>query len=196
MPVGSTIPFGPSPFVVTVTATDGAGNTSTATFRVRVVDTTPPALTVHDLYVEATSAAGAVVSSYTNVSVTDAVGPVTLSYTTPPGSSFGFGPTSVTVTATDGWGNMSSATFNVIVRDTTAPVITLASSYVLVSATSSTGAIVTYAPATATDAVSAVTITYSADSGTFFTRGWTQVTVTATDAVGNVSRKIFWVLVS
>ena len=131
-----------------------------------------------------------------NVTASDAVGPVTLTYSTPPGTRLALGTTTaVTVTATDGKGNTSTRTFNVIVRDTTAPVITLASAYVYVAATSAAGAIVTYAPATATDAVGPVTITYSQASGTLFARGWTLVTVTATDEVGNVSRKTFWVLV-
>ena len=43
----------------------------------------------------------------------------------------------------------------------------------------------TYAAATATDAVGPVTITYSKASGSLFAVGTTTVTVTATDAYGN-----------
>ena len=47
---------------MTVTAKDAAGNTSTATFTVTVIDTTPPVITAPDVTVEATSAAGAKVT--------------------------------------------------------------------------------------------------------------------------------------
>jgi hypothetical protein len=66
---------------------------------------------------------------------------------------------------------------------------------ITVNATSAAGAIVTYAPAIATDAVGPVTITYSKLSGTQFALGFTQVTITATDGAGNVSAKTFWVWV-
>ena len=47
----------------------------------------------------------------------------------------------------------------------------------------------TYAAATATDAVGPVTITYSQASGTLFPLGVTTVTVTATDGAGNTTTK-------
>ncbi len=59
---------------VTVTATDGAGNSHTCTTTVEVIDTTAPTVTQADILgVEATSAAGAVVSFAPTV--TDAVDP-------------------------------------------------------------------------------------------------------------------------
>ncbi len=117
---GSTFALGTT--TVTATATDRAGNQATATFTVTVADTIAPALTAPaNLVLEATSAAGATATFAATAS--DATG-VTLSYSRASGSTFALGTTSVTVTATDGVGNTSSATFSVTVRDTTAPVFT------------------------------------------------------------------------
>ena len=182
-------------YTVTVTATDGAGNFQTATFTLTVVDTTGPVITAPDRTIEATSAAGAAVTFA--ATATDAAGLVTsLTYSIPSGSIFAFGTTTtVTVTATDNHGNSSTKTFTVTVRDTTAPIITAISGNLVVAATSSAGATVTYAAATATDAVGPVTITYSKASGSLFARGVTYVTVTATDGAGNSATRTFWVWV-
>ena len=62
-------------------------------------------------------------------------------------------------------GNTSTQTFTVTVHDTTPPVITSVSGNMTAEATSSSGAAVSYAAATATDAVGPVTVTYSKASG-------------------------------
>jgi hypothetical protein len=51
--------------------------------------------------------------------------------------------------------------------------------------------VVTYPPATATDATGEPTLRYSVASGSTFPVGTTQVTVTAADAAGNESRCTF-----
>ncbi len=80
--------------------------------------------------------------------------------------------------------------------DTTPPVLSLPTN-IAVNASSASGASVTYPAATATDNVTASpTITYSNASGTVFPLGVTTVTVTATDAAGNVSTGSFTVTVS
>src|SRR5204863_54519 len=107
------------------------------------------------------------------------------------------GVTTVTVTARDGASNTTAKSFTVTVRDTTAPVLTVPAD-VVAEATSAAGAIVTYAAATATDAVGPVTIAYSKASGTTFALGVAEATspagavvsyaaATATDAVGPVT---------
>ncbi len=188
--VGTVLPFGTT--TVTVTAKDGAGNSSSATFTVLVQDTTAPVITAADVTVEATSASGAKVTYAPTA--TDAVGPVTLTISIASGTTFGLGTVPVTVTATDGHGNVATKTFNVTVRDTTPPALSVPAN-VTVEATSSAGATVTYAAATATDAVSTPTITYSQAAGTVFPLGSTTVTVTATDAAGNTTTKTFVVKV-
>jgi GTP:adenosylcobinamide-phosphate guanylyltransferase len=177
---------------VHVTATDAAGNIAEGDFVVTVVDTTAPLLSVPaDLTVEATSAAGAVVTFAAQA--TDAVSTPTVTYSKQPGSVFALGTTVVTATATDAAGNVTKKTFSVTVVDTTPPVLTVPGD-MKVEATSAAGALVTFA-AQATDAVSAVKIVYSKQPGSVFALGTTVVTVTATDAAGNVTTKTFNVTV-
>ncbi len=118
---GSTFALGTN--TVTVTATDAAGNQSTGTFTITVRDTTAPALAIPvNQVLEATSAAGAV-ANYT-ATATDAVtASPAIAYSIAPGSTFALGTTTVTVTATDAAGNVSTGSFTVTVRDTTAPTI-------------------------------------------------------------------------
>jgi hypothetical protein len=168
---------------------------TTSSFRVTVQDTIAPVLAVPaDQVAEATSAAGATVS-YPAATATDAVGVVSLTYSQASGTAFALGTTAVTVTARDAAGHLTQKSFNVIVRDTIAPVLTLPPTQT-VAATSASGAIVTYPAATATDAVGVVSLTYSQASGTLFPVGTTKVTVTAKDAAGNTATGTFDVVVT
>lgn len=118
-PSGSTFPLGDN--IVVATTTDFAGNIAASSFEVIVVDTTPPVLTLPaDLTVEATSPDGAPVTL--SASAQDRVdGPLPVGFNPPTGSTFALGTTLVTAVAQDASGNTASGTFNVIVRDTTAP---------------------------------------------------------------------------
>ena len=171
-----------------MTATDSYGNTSTATFTVFVHDSTSPVFTSvpsGNYTLEATSSAGAVFT-YT-ATATDALAPPIITYSKGSGSTFAIGTTTVKVTATDIVGNTTTKTFTVTVQDTTPPVITSVPAPAPFEATSAAGAVVTYAPAVAYDAVGPVTYSYSKSSGSTFAIGTTTVTVTAKDAYGNVS---------
>lgn len=107
---------------VQCTAT-GPGGTTSGSFKVTVVDTTPPAITVPGtITAEATSASGAVVT-YTASAFDKVDGTVAASCAPPAGSTFPIGTTAVQCTATDAHGNSSSSSFTVIVQDTTSPVI-------------------------------------------------------------------------
>src|SRR6202158_325075 len=192
---GATFALGTTNVVVTATSL-ATGDQATRTFNVTVQDTTPPVITFvsPSLVIEATMPSGAVVN-YAPATATDAVGPVTITYSQAPGTVFGLGTTTVSATATDGAGNTSTSSFNVLVRDTTPPVITSIGGDLLVNATSAAGAIVTYSQATATDAVSTPTIFYNLASGTVFPIGTTTVVVAAADDAGNYSFKTFTVTV-
>jgi hypothetical protein len=122
------------------------------------------------------------------------VGPVTFTYSPlSSGSTFPVGVTTVTVTATDNFHNSSSTSFTVAITDL--PVITSISPNRLVNATGPLGATVTYIAATATDPISAVTLTYSQGSGTTFAPGTTTVIVTAMNAAHNTTTGTFTVRV-
>src|SRR5205823_3608950 len=105
-PSGSTFPLGTT--TVTCTAIDAHGNTATATFTVKVQDTTPPAIgAAPDVTAEATGPTGAVVT-FPMPAATDAVGPVTVTCDPASGSLFSLGETMVTCTAVDGAGNAAT----------------------------------------------------------------------------------------
>lgn len=104
------------------------------------------------------------------------------------------GTYAVTWSATDTRNVTRSATREVNVVDTTAPVVA-AHGNVTVEATSAAGATVNYAAGSATDAVGVTSLTYSQNSGTVFPIGTTTVTITARDAANNVGTGSFTVTV-
>jgi len=97
-------------------------------------------------------------------------------------ATFSLGVTTVIWTATDAAGNTSTATQNVVVQDTTAPVIT-APAAVVVNSTTGQPIAVTIGATTATDAFTPVSITNNGPAT--FPIGATTVTWTATDANNN-----------
>jgi hypothetical protein len=117
-----------------------------------------------------------------------------VSYSQASGTAFALGATTVTATATDTASNSSLCSFTVTVRDTTAPSLTCPAN-VTVETLDPTGADVSYGLASATDTSSSVTVSYSYPSGSRFVSGVTPVSVTATDAAGNVTRCDFQVSV-
>ncbi len=191
-PSGTTFPVGDS--LVVGTATDFAGNIAVASFEVSVIDTQPPVFpTLPDVIAEATGPNGASVAF--SATAHDVVsGDIAATFTPASGSVFALGPTPVTARATDAAGNAATATFNVIVRDTTPPTLTLPAN-ITAEATSAAGASVTFA-ASAADLVSgSVPVTLSAASGSTFPLGTTTVTASAQDAAGNVITGSFTVTV-
>jgi hypothetical protein len=109
---------------VNCSATNILNQTTTGSFNVTVVDTTPPTLTLpSDITAEATSPSGATVTF--TATATDLVdGTDTVTCTPASGSTFPLGTTNVQCSATDLHGNTASGNFNVTVRDTTPPTIT------------------------------------------------------------------------
>jgi HYR domain-containing protein len=187
---GDAFPLGSTP--IDCTAVDSNGNVGQASFTVVVSDTTGPTVSAPvGLAAEATSPDGAVVNF--DVSATDLVdGAVPAVCSTPSGSTFPLGSTAVTCTASDARGNTGFARFEVVVKDATAPVLTLPDT-ITTEATSSAGADVTYT-ATATDLVDGARDTScSPASGATFAVGSTTVTCTATDASGNAGSGTFLV---
>jgi hypothetical protein len=108
--------FGIQTTTVTCTSSDTRGNTSSATFGVTVVDTTPPVLTLPGtISATATSIDGAVV--HYSASAADLVdGAITPVCTRASGSTFALGTITVTCTATDAHGNVATGTFQVNVH--------------------------------------------------------------------------------
>ncbi|HMH84483.1 MAG TPA: HYR domain-containing protein [Gemmatimonadaceae bacterium] len=101
---------------ITWTATDGSGNSASATQSVKVRDVEAPSLTVPlNTTVSATSPNGAVVNY--QLFATDNVAVTSLSCTKLSGATFPIGYTEVTCTAADAAGNSTSREFGVAVLD-------------------------------------------------------------------------------
>jgi hypothetical protein len=174
---------------VECSATDAAGNTGTDSFQITVVDTTAPVFrTYADVVAEATGPGGAVVT-YADPKTDDIVdgedeGMCNLAS----GTLFEIGSTTVSCEATDDAGNAATPLhFQVIVRDTTAPVID-AHGNETAEATGPTGATVTYtAPATSDAVDGAGTASCLPASGSVFALGTTTVTCDATDTAGSAA---------
>lgn len=143
---------------------------------------------------EATSANGAVVVF--GAVATDAVGrPLTPVLSHASGSVFPIGTTAVTMSAEDEFQYITEESFDVVVKDTTAPQVTPPAN-VTVHAASSSGANASFGTAFATDAVGVSSISYSPASGAHFPVGTTTVTVTARDAANNAGTATFTVTVT
>jgi RNA polymerase sigma factor (sigma-70 family) len=110
---GATFPLGET--TVRCSARDARGNQASGSFRVAVVDTTAPTLTLPpNRTVQATSSSGAVVTF--GASARDLVdGAVAPSCSPASGSTFPVGTTTVTCTARDARGNGASGSFTVTV---------------------------------------------------------------------------------
>ncbi len=171
-------------------ATDKAGNTGSATFTVTVVDTTPPVITVPaDITAEATGANGAAVTFDAATAIDLVDGPVTPTCDKQSGDTFALGTTTVTCSAKDAHGNISSARFKVIVKDTKPPDLT-GSGPAPVEATGPDGAPVSFDTPTAIDIVDgSVPVSCDKQSGDIFPLGPTLVMCTATDKAGNIGSK-------
>ncbi|WP_344136208.1 HYR domain-containing protein [Pedococcus bigeumensis] len=191
---GSTFPIGSTP--VTCSASDLSGHSSSTTFSVSVADHTGPVVTVPaDVTISATSPAGATRSF--NASASDNVDGAVLATCTPAsGSTFPFGPTTVTCTAKDAAGNTGSGSFVVTVQDKTAPLVTVHEP-AAVEATGPSGAAVGWTAATALDDVDgARPVSCNHASGATYPVGNTTVTCTADDTHGNTGSATFTVTVT
>ena len=177
---------------MTCSPQDAAGNNASSTFDIHVRDTTAPAIQAHaNLIAEATSAAGATVT-YTVPTASDLVsGTATVTCAPASGSTFALGHTTVTCSAQDAAGNTSTTTsFDIHVRDTTPPAITVPVN-ITAEADTSAGIPVMYTTS-ATDLVNgSVAVFCNHPSGSNFPMGHTTVTCVAWDSSGNFSNQAF-----
>ncbi len=184
-PIGTT--------AITWTATDASGNTATCNQTVTVNDTEAPTISCQGNItgVVATSAAGAVVNYTTPVGTDNCTGAITTRTAgLASGDTFPIGTTTVTHLVTDAAGLTASCSFDITVVGV-APAITCPGNISVNNDANQCGAAVTFA-ATETVGIPAAVITYSTASGATasgsnFPVGTTQVTATATNAVGSSS---------
>lgn len=176
------------PTLVTITATDAAGNSTSCSFTVTPVDVTAPTLTCPgNQTVSANASCQAVLASYTGMaSATDACTPSPTITQSPAAGTTITGPTTVTITAVDGSGNQSTCTFLVTPLDNTPPTLTCPGNQNVNMGAACSAILPNYTSmATAVDACTASpTKTQSPAAGTVITVP-TLVTITAVDGAGN-----------
>jgi Ca2+-binding RTX toxin-like protein len=190
---GTKFAIGTTP--VTVTTKDGNGRTSTGTFNVVVLPSTPVLPNLPNVTVLATGPKTVV--NFALPTATDAIDPnPVVTSSVAGGSTFAVGSTTVTVTAKNQFGVTSSKTFNVVVLDVTAPVLSNVPKDMVVEATGPQGAAANFGLPTATDDTDpGPVVKVSKAGGSVFPLGTTTVTVTATDKSGNAGTATFHVTV-
>ena len=176
-------------YTLTYTATDQAGNTSSATRTLVVADTAAPVITLtgaasinHEQgtsYVDAGATATDAVDDSVEVVITGTVNAATA------------GTYTLTYTATDQAGNISSTTRTLVVADTTGPLITVPTDISVESSDNGTTILATdsviaafLSAVTANDTVDG-SVTVTSDAPDVFSVGATTVTFFAIDAAGN-----------
>ncbi len=108
VPSGNVFPVGTS--TITYTATDGAGNTASATQTVTVFDNTAPALTAPaPTTVSPLSGTAAIPNVVSGATFSDNCGAVTVTQSPLAGTVVGIGTHTITLTATDSAGNTTTA---------------------------------------------------------------------------------------
>lgn len=203
----ATLPAGN--YDITCTASDGSTVAISIGIFVNVQDLVAPVLTVPgaDVMADADPLTGTAEVTYI-VTATDIIDPDPEVICTPAsGSAFPVGTTTVTCTASDdgpnalGQPNVTTATFDVVVADATAPVFTGVADPYVVAVPDPGTAVVPLAVdfssnVSATDVVDGpITPFCTPSSGSLFDWGNTPVTCTATDSAGNSSSVTFDVLV-
>lgn len=189
-PVGTTL--------VTMVVSDPTGNESTCSFKITVLDKTPPVLLncPSDFTVTTAVTSCDALVNWTAPTVTDPCDlyPIPLSVSTPNGSVLPTGIHTITYTAVDSSGNSSQCSFAVTVREDVPPVLTNCPPN-LTAFTNSCNAIVNWNTPNATDNCALDTLVVSTESGSVFPETNTLVQYTATDLWGNTATCSFMVTV-
>lgn len=186
---------------VTLTATDGAGNTATCTVNVDVTDQVAPMITCPGPQADLSAGANcmAPLPDLTGVTITsDACStPVTLSQMPAGATMVGLGTTTVTLTATDASNNTATCTIDITVVDDSIPTIACPSTQIIAANANCQGMLgdLTLITTATDNCTTSPTLVQSPASGTMLSLGVNQVTLTATDAANNTSSCLVSVLV-
>ncbi|MCP3102986.1 HYR domain-containing protein [Myxococcus sp. K15C18031901] len=179
---------------VGVAALDATGNSATCSFDVTVRDTQPPTITCGEpsLRREAWDSRGNHVHiPFGMVTATDVASTPEVTYDPSSGGLFPLGTTSVTATARDGAGHTASCVFDVIVEDTTPPILGECPKGFVSEATGPDGAALSFDWPYTSDAVSTPSLSSTPAQGERVPLGTREVTVTTRDSAGNQKQCTF-----
>jgi hypothetical protein len=173
---------------VTLTVTDAAGNSSTCTANVTVVDNTPPVAICKNatVYLNANGQATITTANINNGS-TDNCGITTMTVSKSTFNCSNIGVNQVTLTVTDAAGNSSTCTANVTVVDNTPPVAICKNATVYLNANGQATITTANINNGSTDNCGITTMTVSQSTFNCSNIGDNTVTLTVTDASGNSS---------
>jgi hypothetical protein len=196
---------------VVYTATDARNNTTTCSFSIVVsaanacaTDVIPPVLTACPANISLTTAATCIAATWTAPTATDnCTATPSVTSTRASGFCFPLGTNAVVYTATDARNNTATCSFNVVVTvaagcatDAIPPVLSACPANMSLT-TTTTCAIATWIPPTATDNCTATpSVTGTRASGFCFPVGTNAVVYTASDARNNTATCSFNVVVS
>ncbi len=172
---------------VTLTATDGDGNTSTCVAVVTVLDTISPIANckADTLYLNASGTASLTASMINDGSSDNCTFTMSVSQSTFTCSDMGVG--SATLTVTDASGNTSTCTSSITVMDTLAPMMSCTPVTIYLDAMGMATLTASQVDGGSTDNCGIATMSVSRSSFTCADMGTTTVTLTGTDASGNTS---------
>ena len=178
-------------------ATDACSNVANCSQTITIMDTTPPQIVCpSNIVVECDGPPGKQVF-YTPTASDGCDSNVTVVCSPPAGSTFALGTNLVTCTATDDSGNTNQCSFEVVVVDTTPPLIPCPPNMIVSEAPrDSGGAAVTFPTPLATDICdNALQLVSSVPSGYVFPLGTNTLTWTAIDGSGNSNSCTFTIRV-
>ncbi|MGE4603218.1 MAG: HYR domain-containing protein [Planctomycetota bacterium] len=184
--------------VVTYTATDSSGNSSSLAFEVTVNDVEAPAISGMPANMTLDTDAGScsALATWLEPQGSDNCGTVDLSSDYSNGDSFPLGTTTVTYTVLDSSGNSTMLSFNITVEDAEDPMISgMPADLTLDNDSGMCSAAAIWSEPMASDNCGATTLSGDHVSGDVFALGMTTVTYTATDSNGNSSMSSFMVTV-
>ena len=188
---GDTFPVGMT--IVSYTATDAAGNTTTCSFNVTVQDLEAPELTCPiNVKVPASGSCEAVANWTIPIPMDNCPGATIVSASHTPGQTFPIGSTTVEYVATDASGNSTTCTFEVLVADTQSPAVACPLDLVVSTDPATCEAVVDFDPPQILDnCPDAMVTAQSHMSGDIFPLGTTTVSFEVTDASGNMAACTF-----
>jgi HYR domain len=192
---GNVVPFGTTN--VSCSVIDSAGASATGGFTITVTNTAPT-LTVPSSFSVEGNTTGGWLGPWTVLGATDVEDDPDPIATCDPvaGTVLPVGITTVTCSVTDSGRLTTSASFDVTVTDTTAPVLTNLTGDQTVPTSDPAGTTLVYAPPSAADIVDSHPVAACLPtSGTHIGVGTTTVNCTATDASGNTAHGSFDVTV-